>query len=93
MAEGMAFDQLKPQASVTDPQGYGLQTEYPKHLHQAGTADDGGPRYVVVHDAAEEADAIAAGWRLVKPAPPGTRLYRPPTETTEPAEAPPPRKR
>jgi hypothetical protein len=79
MAEGMAFDQMAPKASVTDPLGHGLQTEYPKHLHQAGVSDDGGPRYVVVQSAPEEAEAIAAGWRLERSA-----------ALTEPAAPPPP---
>jgi hypothetical protein len=63
MADGMAFDQLNPNKSITDPRGLGL-VEYPKHLHKAGTAEDGGPLYVVVEDAAQEAQAIADGWRL-----------------------------
>jgi hypothetical protein len=63
MADGMAFDQLNPNKSITDPRGLGL-LEYPKHLHKAGTAEDGGPLYVEVHDPAQEAQAIADGWRL-----------------------------
>lgn len=69
MAEGKAFDHSAPKLSVTDPLGHGLQTAYPKHLHKAGTADDGGPLYVEVRTAHEEADAVADGWLLEKPSP------------------------
>jgi hypothetical protein len=66
MAEGMAFDQMNPPKHVTDPLGLGLK-EYPKHLHKAGTADDGvGPLYIVVETPAEEAAAIADGWYLAR---------------------------
>jgi hypothetical protein len=64
--EGMAFDQLKPPITVTDPVGLGLQ-EWPRHVHKAGTAADGvGPNYLVVHTPEEEAAAIADGWYLAR---------------------------
>jgi hypothetical protein len=63
MAEGMAFNQMTPPLSVTDPVGQGRQ-EWPRHLHKAGVSADGGPRYVVVQDAAEEAAALADGWKI-----------------------------
>jgi len=69
MITGQAFDQMSPKASVTDPQGLGLETAYPKHLHQAGAAEDGGPLYRVVLSAAEEAAAVADGWLVEKPGP------------------------
>jgi hypothetical protein len=75
--EGQAFDQMNPKPSVTDPHGLGANTVYPKHLHKAGASDDGGPLYVEVRSAQEEADAVADSWLLAKPAgeaePPATR--------------------
>jgi hypothetical protein len=65
MAEGMAFDQLKPPVSVTDPLGLGLM-EWPKHMHKAGTAEDGGPLYIVVKNADEVAGAMADGWSVAR---------------------------
>ena len=65
MAEGMAFDQLKPPIHVTDPQGLG-QTEWPRHVHKAGRTDDGGPVYRVVDSPEDEAAAVADGWYLAR---------------------------
>jgi hypothetical protein len=70
MLDGTAFDQLRPPLTVTDPQGLGAAgTGYPKHVHQAGTADDGGPLYLEVRTPDEEAAALSAGWLAVKPDP------------------------
>lgn len=78
MAEGMAFDQLKPPITVTDPIGQG-RVEWPRHVHQAGVSHDGGPRYLVVATPEEEAAAIADGWYLTRAA-----------ALTAASEAPPP---
>jgi len=69
MIDGKAFDQMSPKLSVTDPQGLGLQTDYPKHLHQAGVSYDGGPVYLEVTSSEQEALAISEGWLLEKPDP------------------------
>lgn len=69
MQQGKAFDQMTPPLSVTDPRGLGL-TAYPKHLHKAGPADDGGPLYVEVQTPQQEAEAIADGWLLERPTAP-----------------------
>jgi hypothetical protein len=83
--EGMAFDQLKPPLSVTDPRGQGL-VEWPRHVHKAGVSADGGPVYLVVQTPEEEAAAIAEGWYLAR----ADALKA--TAEAAPA-APPPRKR
>jgi hypothetical protein len=67
MTQGKAFDQMNPPLSVTDP--HGLSALYPRHVHKAGVSEDGGPLYLVVQTAHEEADAIADGWLLEKPSP------------------------
>jgi hypothetical protein len=67
MNQGKAFDQLNPPLSVTDPQGLGAL--YPRHVHKAGVSEDGGPVYLVVQSPQEEAEAVADGWLLAKPAP------------------------
>jgi hypothetical protein len=80
--EGKAFDHLDPKKHVTDPLGHGAETSYPKHLHKAGVSEDGGPVYVEVLTPAQEADAVADGWALQKPAPESAgeaRRGRPPT--------------
>jgi hypothetical protein len=66
--EGMAFDQLKPPLSVTDPRGAkDGPAEWPRHVHKAGLAADGlGPLYLVVQTPEEEAAAIADGWYLAR---------------------------
>jgi hypothetical protein len=82
--EGMAFDQLKPPLSVTDPRGQGL-VEWPRHVHKAGVSADGGPVYLVVQTPEEEAAAIADGWYLAR----ADALKAP----DAPSAPPPPRKR
>jgi hypothetical protein len=67
MAEGMAFDQMKPPITVTDPRHLGLQ-EWPRHLHKAGVSHDGGPLYIEVQNAEDEAAAIAEGWHVTRAA-------------------------
>jgi len=67
--QGQAFDHMDPKKHVTDPLGHGLETSYPKHLHKAGVADDGGPLYVEVRTPQQEADAVTEGWLLEKPNP------------------------
>ena len=67
--QGQAFDHMDPKKHVTDPLGHGLETSYPKHLHKAGAADDGGPLYVEVLTPQQEADAVTEGWLLEKPDP------------------------
>lgn len=69
MIEGKAFDSQNPRLSVTDPQGLGLNPDYPRHLHRVGQAEDGGPLYVVVENAQQEADAVAEGWSRECPPP------------------------
>lgn len=67
--EAKAFDQMTPPLAVTDPQGHGLNTVYPKCLHKAGVAEDGGPVVFEVRTPQQEADAVADGWLIEKPNP------------------------
>lgn len=61
------FNQDNPPLRITNPEadkaglGKGFQP-YPAHMHKLGTAPDGGPLYIVVHNDEEREKAAAAGW-------------------------------
>ena len=67
MAEGMAFDQLKPPIHVTDPQGARADGVAAPCLLGGGSDRGRRPVYRVVDSLEDEAAAVADGWYLRAP--------------------------
>lgn len=79
------FNSQDPPKSVTGGAPKNAVVEYPKHLHKSGG------QYVVVTNAAEEADQIAQGWSVKVPVEPKAHeTHKAPKGTSAPVtpEAP-----